>query len=54
MVRLGHPARLQPAILQYSLDEYVASADSAGVISDVRQDIEKAYVCNKSTRYKAY
>ena len=44
VVRIGHPARLVPNVLQYSLDALLASSDSAQIILDVRQDIEKAYV----------
>lgn len=44
MVRIGHPARLVPTVLQYSLDALVANCDSAGIILDVRRDIDKAYV----------
>ena len=45
VVRVGHPARLEPAVLQHSLDAIVASSDSAEIILDVRQDLDKAYVC---------
>ena len=45
VVRIGHPARLEPAVLEYSLDALVANSDSARIILDVRQDIDKAYVC---------
>ena len=45
VVRLGHPARLEPTVLQYSLDAVVAGSESAGIILDVRHDIDKAYVC---------
>ena len=44
MVRIGHPARLEPSVVQYSLDALVANSDSAGIILDVRKDIDKAYV----------
>ena len=45
VVRIGHPARLEPAVLEYSLDALVANSDSARIILDVRQDVDKAYVC---------
>ena len=44
VVRIGHPARLVPAVVQYSLDALVVNSDSAGIILDVRHDIDKAYV----------
>jgi ATP-dependent RNA/DNA helicase IGHMBP2 len=43
VVRLGHPARLVPAVLQFSLNALVANSDSARVIQDVREDIDQAY-----------
>ena len=51
VVRLGHPARLEPTVLQYSLDAVVAGSESAGIILDVRHDIDKAYVCVSHIMY---
>lgn len=40
LVRLGHPARLQPAILPYCLEALVQSADGADIVKDVRDELE--------------
>ena len=53
VVRIGHPARLEHSVLEYSLDALVANSDSAGIILDVRRDIDKAFVCVCSTSTQA-
>ena len=44
VVRLGHPARLVPTVLQHSLDSLISSSDSAAIIRDVRKEMEQAIV----------
>lgn len=44
VVRLGHPARLVPAVMRYSLDALISSSDSAAIIRDVRKEMEQAIV----------
>jgi DNA polymerase alpha-associated DNA helicase A len=41
MVRLGHPARLLPAVLDHSLDVLSRSSDAAGVTKDIRDEMDK-------------
>ncbi|RDD36858.1 DNA-binding protein SMUBP-2 [Trichoplax sp. H2] len=41
-IRLGHPARLLNHLQSHSLDAVLSSADSADIIKDVRNDIDKA------------
>lgn len=44
IVRLGHPARLLPAIQHFSLDAIVSASDETKLVEDVRKDINKALV----------
>jgi ATP-dependent RNA/DNA helicase IGHMBP2 len=39
-VRLGHPARLSPAVLECCLDACVARADSSALASDIRAEMK--------------
>jgi superfamily I DNA and/or RNA helicase len=40
VVRVGHPARLLPEVLEYSLDALCASGDAAAILKDVRKDMD--------------
>ncbi|KAH8036045.1 hypothetical protein HPB51_016349 [Rhipicephalus microplus] len=40
VVRLGHPARLLPAIARHSLDAILARSDDFGIIGDIRKEID--------------
>ena len=40
MVRLGHPARLQPEILSYSLEALVQSSDGTEIVRQVRSELQ--------------
>jgi len=40
VVRLGHPARLQEAILPYSLEALVQRADGTEIVADVRAELQ--------------
>ncbi|XP_068615340.1 DNA-binding protein SMUBP-2-like [Brachionichthys hirsutus] len=44
VLRLGHPARLLESIQKHSLDAIIAQSDNAGIIADIRKDIDKAFV----------
>lgn len=41
LVRLGHPARLQPAILPYCLEALVQRADGTEIVQDVRNELHE-------------
>lgn len=41
VVRLGHPARLLPAIARHSLDAILARSDDFGIIGDIRKEIDE-------------
>jgi superfamily I DNA and/or RNA helicase len=40
VVRLGHPARLQPKILPYSLEALVQRAEGTEIVTDVRNELD--------------
>ena len=40
MVRLGHPARIKPTILPYSLESLVQHHDGTDIVKDVRQELQ--------------
>jgi len=40
IVRVGHPARLLPQVLEHSLDAVIKRADSAEVVNDARKDLQ--------------
>ena len=39
-VRLGHPARIRPAILRHSLESLVRNADGTEIVRDVRREMD--------------
>lgn len=48
IIRLGHPARLVPSVLQYSLDSILASTDGSDIVLDVRKEMSSAWVSHMS------
>lgn len=46
VLRLGHPARLLESIQKHSLDAVIGHSADAGIIADIRKDIDKAFVSN--------
>ncbi|KAK0283434.1 hypothetical protein LTR35_006509, partial [Friedmanniomyces endolithicus] len=40
IVRLGHPARLLPSVLRYSLDVLSKSSEAAAIVADVRAEMD--------------
>lgn len=44
IVRLGHPARVMPAIQRFSLDAILSASDETKLVEDVRKDITKSLV----------
>ena len=39
-VRLGHPARINPSILNYSLEYLVRNSDGTEIVNDIRQELK--------------
>lgn len=52
VVRLGHPARLQPEILPYSLEALVQSSDGTDIVRQVRTELQSflSVLSNPSSR----
>ena len=39
IVRVGHPARLQPSVLEVSLDALVLRSDNSSIAKDIRKEM---------------
>ena len=42
IVRVGHPVRLLPSVLEASLDARLATSDGAAIVRDVKNDLDTA------------
>ncbi|KAG7464269.1 DNA-binding protein SMUBP-2 [Solea senegalensis] len=52
VLRLGHPARLLDSIKKHSLDAILAQSDNANIITDIRKDIDTAFMGMKKKQEK--
>ncbi|KAI1007822.1 DNA polymerase alpha-associated DNA helicase A [Podosphaera aphanis] len=50
MVRLGHPARLLPSVLNHSLDILSRSSDAASIVRDVRKEMDSKQASIRKTK----
>lgn len=50
MVRLGHPARLLPSVLHHSLDVITKTSDAAGLVRDIRHEMDQKQASISKTR----
>lgn len=50
MVRVGHPARLLPSILHHSLDVITKTSDAAGLVQDIRNEMDQKQASISKTR----
>ncbi|MCJ1263899.1 hypothetical protein MMC22_003769 [Lobaria immixta] len=50
IIRLGHPARLLPSILNHSLDVLTQSSEAAEIVKDVRKEMDAKQASIKKTR----
>lgn len=50
MVRLGHPARLLPAVLNHSLEVLTRTSDAAEIVRDVRAEMDAKQASIRKTR----
>lgn len=50
VVRIGHPARLLPSVLEHSLEVLTHTSDAAGIVKDVRQEIDQKQASIRKTR----
>jgi ATP-dependent RNA/DNA helicase IGHMBP2 len=53
VVRLGHPARLLPAVLEHSLDALVEAAEGSRIALDARRELEREERRVRKTRDRA-
>ncbi|KAL8850628.1 MAG: hypothetical protein Q9221_004414 [Calogaya cf. arnoldii] len=50
IVRLGHPARLLPSVLDHSLDFLTQTSDAAAIVKDVRKEMDAKQASIKKAR----
>lgn len=50
IVRLGHPARLLPSVLNHSLEVLTKTSDAAVIVQDVRKEMDDKQASIKKTR----
>jgi len=50
MVRLGHPARLLPGVLNHSLEVLTKTSDAAAIVSDIRGEMDAKQASIRKTR----
>lgn len=50
MVRLGHPARLLPGVLNHSLEVLTKTSDAAGIVKDIRAEMDAKQSSIRKTR----
>jgi DNA polymerase alpha-associated DNA helicase A len=50
MVRLGHPARLLPSVLNHSLDVLTRTSEAAALVQDVRKEMDDKQSSIRKTR----
>lgn len=50
MVRLGHPARLLPSVLNHSLDVLTKTSDAAALVQDIRKEMDQKQASIRKTR----
>jgi len=50
IVRLGHPARLLPGVLNHSLEVLTRTSEAAGIVDDVRKEMDEKQASIRKTR----
>ncbi|KAJ5115233.1 hypothetical protein NUU61_000992 [Penicillium alfredii] len=50
VVRIGHPARLLPSVLEHSLEVLTQTSDAGGIVKDVRREIDQKQASIRKTR----
>lgn len=50
VVRIGHPARLLPSVLEHSLEVLTHTTEAAGIVRDVRKEIDEKQASVRKTR----
>jgi len=50
MIRLGHPARLLPSVVDHSLDVLTRTSDDAAIVQDIRKEMDSKQASIRKTR----
>ncbi|OJD34225.1 dna-binding protein smubp-2 [Diplodia corticola] len=50
IIRLGHPARLLPSVVNHSLDVLTRTSDAAAIVQDIRKEMDAKQASIKKTR----
>jgi DNA polymerase alpha-associated DNA helicase A len=50
IIRLGHPARLLPSVLNHSLDVLTQTSDAAAIVRDIRKEMDEKQASIRKTR----
>ena len=50
MVRLGHPARMLPSVLNHSMEVLTRTSDAAAIVSDIRSEMDTKQASIRKTR----
>ncbi|KAJ5554969.1 hypothetical protein N7461_003439 [Penicillium sp. DV-2018c] len=50
VVRIGHPARLLPSVLDHSLEVLTQTSDAGGIVKDIRKEIDEKQASIRKTR----
>ena len=50
IIRLGHPARLLPSVLNHSLDVLTQNSEAAAIVRDIRKEMDEKQASIKKTR----
>jgi DNA polymerase alpha-associated DNA helicase A len=51
VVRIGHPARLLPSVLEHSLEVLTHTSEAAAIVRDVRKEIDQKQASIRKTRF---
>ena len=50
VVRIGHPARLLPSVLDHSLEVLTQTSDAGGIVKDIRKEMDEKQASIRKTR----
>jgi DNA polymerase alpha-associated DNA helicase A len=50
VVRIGHPARLLPSVLEHSLEVLTQTSDAGGIVKDIRREMDEKQASIRKTR----
>jgi DNA polymerase alpha-associated DNA helicase A len=50
VVRIGHPARLLPSVVEHSLEVLTQTSDAGGIVKDIRKEMDEKQASIRKTR----